>query len=160
MGEVYEAFDPLLGRKVALKLLHGSNGASDEMRARLLGEAKALARLVHPNVVAVHDVGLAAGRVFLAMDFIEGQTLAEWLTGGRLDAGDVKPAHSPRGWREILDVYLRAGRGLAAAHEAGLVHRDFKPANVMVGDDRRVCVTDFGLARVSGIFGGRRGHLP
>jgi len=152
MGEVYEAFDPLLGRKVALKLMHGSNGASDdEMRARLLGEAKALARLVHPNVVAVHDVGLAAGRVFLAMDFIEGQTLAEWLAGGRLDAGDVKPAHSPRGWREILDVYLRAGRGLAAAHEAGLVHRDFKPANVMVGDDRRVCVTDFGLACVSGI---------
>ena len=144
MGVVYEAFDPLLGRKVALKLLHDRNGLSGgEMQGRLLGEAKALARLVHPNVVAVHDVGLAAGRVFLVMDFIEGQTLADWLNA----------SPTPRGWREILDVYMLAGRGLAAAHEVGLVHRDFKPTNVMVGDDARVYVTDFGLARISAILG-------
>lgn len=151
MGVVYEAFDPLLGRRVALKLLHGCNGPRDEeMRARLLGEAKALARIVHPNVIAVHDVGLADGRVFLAMDFIEGQTLAEWLAGGSLAAAEARPTPSPRGWREILDVYLRAGRGLAAAHDSGLVHRDFKPANVMIAGDGRVFVTDFGLARASG----------
>jgi serine/threonine protein kinase len=144
MGVVYEAFDPVLGRRVALKLLHDGNGSSDEeLQARLLGEAKALARLVHPNVVAVHDVGLAAGRVFLVMDFIEGQTLDGWLT--------ASPA--PRGWREILDAYEHAGRGLAAAHEAGLVHRDFKPTNVMVGDDARVYVTDFGLARLFALPG-------
>jgi predicted Ser/Thr protein kinase len=134
MGVVYEAHDPALGRKLALKLLHEGRG-SDEARARLLREAKALARLSHPNVVGVHDVGQAKGRVFIAMDFIEGQTLLAWLRAER------------RGALAVLDAYLRAGRGLSAAHEAGLVHRDFKPGNVLVGDDGRICVTDFGLVR-------------
>jgi predicted Ser/Thr protein kinase len=136
MGVVYEAHDPALGRKLALKLLHEGRG-SDEARARLLREAKAMARLSHPNVVGVHDVGQAKGRVFIAMDFIDGQTLQGWLRAER------------RGYLAVLDAYLRAGRGLSAAHEAGLVHRDFKPGNVLVGDDGRICVTDFGLVRVA-----------
>src|SRR5262249_7399808 len=108
-----------------------------ELKARLLREAKALARLAHPNVIAVHDVGYADDRLFLAMDFVEGTTLARWLGERR------------RTWTAILDVYVQAGRGLAAAHEAGVTHRDFKPANVLVGVDGRVLVTDFGLARVA-----------
>jgi hypothetical protein len=138
MGEVYAAYDPQLDRKVALKLLRwrGSTGAPVESaRARLLREAKAIARLSHPNVVVVYDAGEIDGRVFLAMEFVEGQTLASWL-----DA-------TPKTWRSIRDVFVAAGNGLAAAHEAGLVHRDFKPQNVMVGKDGAVRVMDFGLAR-------------
>ncbi len=136
MGVVYAAVDPALDRKVALKLLHpelagdGSDGA-----ARLLREAQALAKLSHDNVVPVYDVGTTGDRVFLAMGFVEGTTLKEWL-GAR-----------PRDWREVRGVFLQAARGLSAAHAAGLVHRDFKPANVLVGADGRVRVTDFGLAR-------------
>jgi serine/threonine protein kinase len=139
MGIVYEALDTLLQRKVALKFLspaHAPEGGDRELYARLLREAKALARLADPNVVAVYDVGHADGRLFLAMEYVEGRTLAEWQADG------------PRSWQETLDVYVQAGCGLAAAHEAGLVHRDFKPGNVLVGIDGRVCVTDFGLARI------------
>jgi tetratricopeptide (TPR) repeat protein len=139
MGVVYKAYDPDLGRPIALKLLHTTG--SSHSRERLLREAQALARLAHPNVVAVHDVGLqswAGGTdVFLAMEFVEGQTVRQWLKA------------KPRSHREILDVYLAAGEGLAAAHRAGLVHRDFKPDNVIVGDDGRVRVLDFGLARAA-----------
>ena len=137
MGEVYAAYDPQLDRKVALKLLHGrvrSDALVEAARARLLREAKAIARLSHPNVVVVYDAGEIESRVFLAMEFVDGQTLAAWL-----DA-------APRTWREIREVFVAAGRGLAAAHEAGLVHRDFKPQNVMVGRDGSVRVMDFGLA--------------
>jgi tetratricopeptide (TPR) repeat protein len=135
MGMVYAAIDPELDRKLALKVLRVRSGASVEpMKARLLKEAKVLAKLAHPNVVAIHDVGALDDRVWLAMEFIEGETLRKWTA-------------SRRGrWREVLDVMIAAGHGLVAAHEAGLVHRDFKPENVMVGGDRRVRVTDFGLA--------------
>jgi eukaryotic-like serine/threonine-protein kinase len=142
MGEVYAAYDPQLDRKVALKLLHETashEAAARTARERLLREAKAIARLSHPNVVVVHDAGaiedpVHGDRVFLAMEFVEGETLAAWL-----DA-------APRSWREIRDVFALAGEGLAAAHEAGLVHRDFKPQNVMVARDGSVRVMDFGLA--------------
>ena len=139
MGMVYAAYDSVLDRKVALKLLppEDSLGGPDVSsgRARLLREAQAMARLSHPNVVAVYDVYQHGAQVFMAMELVEGQTLLQWLQ------------EKPRGKREIVAAYLDAGRGLAAAHAAGLVHRDFKPTNVLVGKDGRVRVTDFGLAR-------------
>ncbi|MBF5044840.1 tetratricopeptide repeat protein [Aggregicoccus sp. 17bor-14] len=135
MGEVYAAFDPQLNRKVALKLLLPHADGADG-RARLLREAQAMAQLSHPNVLPVHDVGEAQGRIFVAMELVErGATLGRWLR--------VRE----RRWPEVLRVLVAAGRGLAAAHAAGLVHRDFKPDNVLVRDDGRVFVTDFGLAR-------------
>ena len=135
MGVVYAAYDPELDRRVALKLLHASKGpAGSKARRSLLREAQALAKLSHPNVITVHDVGLHEERIFLAMEFIEGQTLGRWLG-------------SPRSWSEVLDVMVQAGQGLMAAHDKGLEHRDFKPENVMIGTDGRVRVLDFGLAR-------------
>ncbi|HKA86922.1 MAG TPA: serine/threonine-protein kinase [Haliangiales bacterium] len=134
MAVVYAAYDPELGRKVAVKLLHrevqGPTGGT-----RLLREAQAMAKLHHPNVVAVHDVGTFGDSVFLAMELVEGRPLRAWL------------GERGRPWRQILDAFLQAGRGLAAAHAAGIVHRDFKPENVLVGDDGTVRVADFGLAR-------------
>ncbi len=135
MGTVYLAYDPELDRKVALKLLHGPR--RDQKRRTLLREAQALARLKDPNVVTVHDVGEHEGQVYVAMEFVEGRTLGRWL------------AESERSWREVLEVFLLAGRGLRAAHEQGLIHRDFKPDNVMVSGDGDVLVMDFGLARPS-----------
>ncbi len=135
MGVVYAAYDPQLDRKVALKLLHHVHGADAASQTRLLHEAQAMARLSHPNVVAVHDAGEHDGRVFVAMELIDGKTLADWL------------ASESRSWRAVVDVFVAAGRGLAAAHVAGLVHRDFKPQNVLIGGDGRARVTDFGLAR-------------
>jgi eukaryotic-like serine/threonine-protein kinase len=138
MGEVHAAWDRRLDRKVALKLLHPERRGRGDA-ARLLREAHALARLSHPNVVAVHDVGVADGRVFVAMEFVDGPTLSEWLRGG-----PEREVPSPR---RVLEVFREAGRGLAAVHAAGLVHRDFKPDNVMIRPDGRVLVMDFGLAR-------------
>ncbi len=138
MGEVYAAYDPELERKVAVKLLRvkpGNGVTLSEGRQRTLREAQAIARLSHPNVVVVYDVGTFEDKVFIAMEFVEGNTLTFWLEA------------RPRTWHEILKVFLAAGRGLAAAHEKGLVHRDFKPDNVMVGRDNQVRVMDFGLAR-------------
>jgi serine/threonine protein kinase len=137
MGVVYAAYDPQLDRKVALKLLRTGIGLGEgEARARLVREAQAIAQLSHPNVVAVYDVGTAAeGDVYVAMEFVEGDTLTQWMHRW------VRP------WRDTLDVFRDAGRGLAAAHAVGLLHRDFKPDNVLVGSDGRVRVTDFGLAR-------------
>ncbi len=142
MGIVLAAYDPELDRKVALKLLKVRRRGTDEetARARLQREAQALARLNHTNVVTVHDVGVHEGQVFIAMEFVDGQTLTDWLGGE--EAGGV---HRP--WREVVEVFQEAGAGLAAAHAEGLVHRDFKPDNVMIGVDRRVRVMDFGLAR-------------
>ena len=134
MGEVFAAFDPQLDRKVALKLLRGGATSANEGRARLLREAQAMARLQHPNVVAVHDVGTFDDRVFIAMEFIDGETLSDWL-------------RADRPWRDVVRLFLQAGSGLAAAHRAGLIHRDFKPDNVLIGVDGRPRVLDFGLAR-------------
>jgi serine/threonine protein kinase len=137
MGVVYTAYDPQLDRKIALKLLRTGTGLADaEARSRLIREAQAIAQLSHPNVVAVYDVGTAdSGEVYIAMELVEGETLTSWL------------GHWERSWREILELFFQAGRGLAAAHARGVVHRDFKPDNVLVGTDGRVRVTDFGLAR-------------
>jgi tetratricopeptide (TPR) repeat protein len=136
MGVVYAAYDPELDRKVALKLLApqaAARAGATDARMRLLREAQAMARVSHANVIAVHDVGTWEDQVFIAMELIFGQTLATWTRG--------------RPWREVVGAYVQAGRGLAAAHAAGLVHRDFKPDNVLVGKDDRVRVLDFGLAR-------------
>ena len=138
MGVVYAAYDPELDRKVALKLLRANAPAdlnSQGARARLLREAQAMARLSHPHVIAVHDVGTFGKQVFIAMELVDGQTMTRWLKG------------KERTPREIVEVFVQAGKGLAAAHAAGLVHRDFKPDNVLVGRDGRVKVLDFGLAR-------------
>ena len=138
MGVVYAAYDPELDRKLALKLLRPSGEqaeAAEQRRARLQREARALARLSHPHVVTVFDVGTWGEQVFIAMEWVDGVTLRQWL------------AERPRDWREVLEVLLHAGEGLAAAHATGLVHRDFKPDNVLVGRDGRVRVSDFGLAR-------------
>ena len=138
MGEVYAAYDPELDRKVAVKLLRvkAGNGVSlTEGRQRTLREAQAIARLSDPNVVVVYDVGTFEDKVFIAMEFVDGNTVTFWLE------------QKPRSWQEILRVFISAGRGLTAAHEKGLVHRDFKPDNVMVGRDGQVRVMDFGLAR-------------
>ena len=136
IGRVYAAYDPELDRKIALKILQPEIAAGEPTASlRLLREAQAMARLSPPNVIAVHDVGPLGDLVFVAMEFVEGSTLRDWL------------GEKPRTWREILAVFQAAGRGLEAAHEAGLVHRDFKPSNVLVGRDGRVRVVDFGLAR-------------
>ena len=138
MGMVFAAYDPQLDRKIALKVLRTNLGANTaDARKRLKREAQAIARLNHPNVVAVYDVGTtqSGDDVYIAMEFIEGDTLTTWLK------------RYPRTWREIAEIFLQAGRGLAAAHSVGLLHRDFKPDNVLVGSDGRVRVTDFGLAR-------------
>ena len=137
MGVVFEAHDPELHRRVAIKLLHPGSDDAEATRNRLLREARAMARLAHPNVVSIHDVGRAGEQVFVAMELIEGATLTQWL------------AASQRTQQEIVDIFVQAGRGLQAAHDVGLVHRDFKPDNVLVGTDNRARVTDFGLARPS-----------
>jgi len=132
MGVVYEAEDPELSRPVALKVLRGR--LADRAGGRLLAEARAMARLAHPNVCVVYDVGGEGGRPYIAMECVRGGTLAEWLTA------------EPRAAEEILRMFLAAGSGLVAAHAIGVVHRDFKPANVLVDDAGRVRVCDFGLA--------------
>ncbi|HMG22174.1 MAG TPA: serine/threonine-protein kinase [Kofleriaceae bacterium] len=137
MGVVFAAWDPQLGRKIALKLLRSSLAmSSKDARTRLRREAQAIAQLSHPHVVSVYDVGTTDdGALYIAMEFVEGDTLTSWLRT------------YPRSWREIVDVFRQAARGLLAAHGVGLLHRDFKPDNVLVGGDGRVRVTDFGLAR-------------
>jgi hypothetical protein len=135
MGVVWRGRDPDLGRRVALKLVKKRGSAL--ATTRLLREAQAIARLQHPNVVAVHEVGAVGDQMYVAMELVEGASLRHWLGRGKRDL------------REILDVFAQAGRGLAAAHDAGLIHRDFKPDNVLVGDDGRVRVVDFGLVRLA-----------
>ena len=135
MGVVLAARDETLDRVVAIKIVRPQLFRSRPHRdatARLLREARAMARISHPNVITIHAVGTVDDNVYLAMEYIEGGTLRDW-------------ADDKRGWSAITSVYVAAGRGLAAAHAAGLVHRDFKPGNVLVDRDDRVYVTDFGL---------------
>jgi eukaryotic-like serine/threonine-protein kinase len=136
MGEVYAAYHIDLDRRIALKVVYEPSQPSPEHRVRLLREARAVAKLSHPNVVSVYDAGTFDDRVYIAMEFVDGQTVSAWL------------AESPRAWADVVDVFVAAGRGLAAAHAANIVHRDFKPQNVMIGRDGSVRVTDFGLARL------------
>ena len=118
MGVVHAAYDTDLDRKVAIKLLHDGvhvGGPATTGHSRLLREAQAMAKISHPNVLQVYEAGTHDGQVFLALELVEGSTLEAWLAAG------------PRSWRAVLDIFLQAGRGLQAAHEAGLIHRDFKP---------------------------------
>ncbi|HWB78009.1 MAG TPA: serine/threonine-protein kinase [Nannocystaceae bacterium] len=144
MGSVHSAYDPALDRKIAIKLITARGGppaAAAERRTRMVREARALAKLSHPNVVTLLDAGVYGEDVFLAMELVQGQTLHEWASA------------SPRSWVDVLDALLQAGRGLAAAHAAGILHRDFKPQNLMIDGGEhgrmRVRVMDFGLARPS-----------
>ena len=138
MGFVYAGRDPQLDRKVAIKLLRPEAGSGSKGRARLLREAQAMAQVSSPFAVTVYEAGTHGQQVFVAMEFVDGQTLTRWL------------ADDARTWREICELFVRAGRGLAAVHDAGLVHRDFKPDNVLIGDDGRPRVADFGLAAAAG----------
>src|SRR5262249_47453655 len=138
MGVVYAAHDPELDRKVAIKLMQPETSeqiSPSKARARLMHEAQAMARISHPNVIAVHDVGTFGEQVFIAMEYVDGRTLNQWLT------------ERARTWREVLGMFVQAGRGLAAAHAGGILHRDFKPENVLVDKQGRARVVDFGLAR-------------
>jgi aminoglycoside phosphotransferase (APT) family kinase protein len=140
MSVVYAARDQHLGRDVALKVLRPGD-TSLSMKARMLREAQAMARLSHPNVLPLYEAREHEGTLFIAMELVEGTTLGRWLWAAR------------RSWPEVLRVFRDAAAGLAAAHAAGIVHRDFKPENVLIGNDGRVRVTDFGLARWSGESG-------
>ena len=142
MGVVVSAYDPDLDRKVAIKVLRAELADGESAthgQQRLLREAQAMAKLSHPNVVTVYEVGTLSDRVFIAMEYIDGVTLSAWLDGG------------PRPWREVIEVFEQAGAGLAAAHAAGLVHRDFKPDNVLIRKSGVAAVADFGLASAAGI---------
>ncbi len=132
MGVVWTAYDPKLERKVAIKLLHGARGKTGQ--ARFIREAQALAKLNHPNIVTIHDVDTHEGELYMAMEFVDGQTLDRWVSAGR-------------SWSEIVEALCLAGQGLAAAHAANITHRDFKPSNVLVAYDGQVKVLDFGLAK-------------
>jgi serine/threonine protein kinase/tetratricopeptide (TPR) repeat protein len=135
MGVVYTAYDPRLDRRIALKVMHARGGGQADVVTRVLREAQALAKLSHPNVVAVYDANVVGEAVYLTMELINGVSLTRWLK------------QAPRSVAAVLRVFIEAGRGLGGAHAAGLIHRDFKPDNVLVGDDGRVRVVDFGIAR-------------
>jgi tetratricopeptide (TPR) repeat protein len=138
MGEVWAAHDPELDREVAVKLLRLDALLDGDGQARLRREAQAMARLNHPNVVRIYELGSDGDLLFCAMELVDGETLRQWLT-------------TPRSWRDTLRVLLTAGRGVAAVHAAGLIHRDVKPDNVMIARDGRIVVTDFGLAKLAGL---------
>jgi serine/threonine protein kinase len=142
MGIVYAAFDPALEREVAVKLLRRDRFKPEHLEAagqRLRLEAQTAAQLAHPNVVTIFDVGTHDGSVYLAMELVDGPSLYAWM---KLHA---------RPWREVLNMFFQAGRGLAAAHGVGLLHRDFKPTNVLIGHDMRPRVVDFGLAHFGAV---------
>ncbi len=140
MGVVYAAYDPELDRKIAIKILRPQEGKGDKTRRqeRLVREAKAMAKLSHPNVGAIYDVGVHGDQVFLAMEFLSGGTLRAWM------------AKKKRPWREVVDMFIQVGKGLAGAHAEGLIHRDFKPDNVLLDKNDVPKVVDFGLVRLTG----------
>ena len=141
MGAVYQAYDPELDRRIAIKMLTVSPQADETAsvpHARLMREAQALAKLNHPNVISVFDVGTHQDCVYIAMEYVAGKTLRDWL-------GETNPTR-----QEIIEVFLAAGKGLQAAHAEGIIHRDFKPENLLVGENGQVKVLDFGLARAAG----------
>ncbi len=133
MGWVYRAKDTELEREVAIKVVQPTV-AGPKGRDRLLAEARAMAKLRHRAVVPVHDVGEYAGGVYVAMALVKGGTLHDWMHA------EARP------WRQVVARFLEAGRGLVAAHAAGIVHRDFKPRNVLMGEGGEVMVADFGIA--------------
>ena len=143
MGEVWVATDPQLERDVAIKLVHPLLARQPDISARMVREARAMAKVSHRSVIAIHDAGEADGHLFLAMELVRGRTLGALLR--------ERSADDLRDWRRWLAMALDAGRGLAAAHAAGVLHRDFKPDNVMVDEHGRVCVGDFGLATLGAI---------
>ena len=138
MGSVFRAHDPELDREVALKLVRAERMGDATTRARLVQEARAMAKLGHPNVAMVFEVGEADGHLFVAMELVDGVDLRAWL------------GSQPRPWPQVLERFEQAGRGLVAAHAKGLIHRDFKPDNVVVDGEGRARVVDFGLAREQG----------
>ena len=147
---VFAAFDPALEREVAVKLLRRDRFKPEHLEAagqRLRLEAQTAAKLAHPNVVTIFDVGTHDGRVYLAMELVDGPSLYTWTK------------QHARPWREVLNMFFQAGRGLAAAHGVGLLHRDFKPTNVLVGGDHRPRVVDFGLAHFGSVPAGAV-HVP
>ena len=152
-GTVWAAYDPQLDRRVAIKLMYLRKRRDAPAREveQMLGEAQMLAQVDHPNVVAIHDVRVleepTPRGLFIVMEYLPGPTLVDWQK-------------KPRDWREVLAIYAEAGRGLAAAHKRGLVHRDFKPANVMFGSDEHIRVVDFGLARPTSDTGAPIGDKP
>lgn len=148
MGVVYRAHDFALDRRVSLKLLRPSGKDTESRRERLVSEAQALARVSHPNVLAVHDVGTWEEEVYVALEHVEGETLRSWLD------------RAPRSPSEIHGMFLQAARGLQAIHDAGLVHRDVKPENLLVGRDGRLRVADLGLAITAGAEAARETLQP
>ena len=136
MGVVYEAHDPHLERQVAIKVLAAAASKSKKLGTRLLREAQSMAKLSHPNVVTVYEIGTSEGEIFISMELVRGSTLKHWL-------------QKPRPQADILRVMIDAGRGLLAAHKAQIIHRDFKPDNVLIDEEGRARVSDFGLARAT-----------
>ena len=168
MGAVYAAHDPQLDRRVAIKVLRPESiaGMSTEVgRGTLFREARAMARLSHPNVVAIHDVDEAGEVLYLSMDYVEGASLRSWLNLPPPPNFTVDSSFRSRPWQEVVPRFVHAGRGVVAAHRAGLIHRDFKPDNVLVGKDGSVRVTDFGLASPAdptdgkGVVAGTPGYM-
>lgn len=151
MGRVYVAYDTVLSRPVALKLIRPDRAASASIEEATLREARAIAQLAHPNVVAVYDAGVEAGQLYIAMEYVPGVSLSVWLAGAQ------------RSQPEVLAVLRQAALGLWALHGAGLVHRDVKPDNILVGADGRVRITDFGLAQFGaggdGLFAGTPAYM-
>ncbi len=138
MGVVWSAHDPQLDRSIAIKLVHPSLARSDEAAGRLLREARAMAKLSHRSVITVHDAGEIDGQLFIAMELVDGTNLGALLRG--------RSDHEVLDWTRWLGIMLLAGEGLHAAHRSGVLHRDFKPDNVLVDLTGRVAVGDFGLA--------------
>jgi serine/threonine protein kinase len=141
MGEVYRAYDKRLNRDVAIKVLGEDGAGSADHRSRFELEARAVAALNHPNIVAVYDFGVEASKQYIVSELVEGESLRSLLTG------------KPVPVRKLLDIAMQVADGLAAAHGAGFIHRDLKPENIVIARDGRVKILDFGLARRARVAG-------